>query len=151
MESKADIKENKIEMVNIHIDDKKDDDLSRCETPSSYSEVMKKQIIKEIYYPNIFSELKDMIKWKHLHEKIARYSEIISTILLLTSASSASLQLIYPDVKYFSMGVIVVNSITFSLNKLISSSKESGEKLRVATNKYLDGLNIKKDIPTLSI
>lgn len=105
------------------------------------------QEIKKIYWEQMVNDIKDNFIWRDRWMRITRYSETIATILLLSSGLCASLQLVYTDVKYFSVAVIIVNSIIFSLNKLATSGKDNNSRLNTVVNDYLKSIKIDRVIP----
>ena len=126
--------------VKIHDDDKSND------AEMSYSEQIRKDIIKSIYFPQVMKDIRVNLHWRDLWIKIAKYSDVISTILLLGSGSLASFQTIYDD-KLFSIGVILLNCVIFTLNKLSSTAKQEATKLTEFSNNYMKELHINKTLP----
>lgn len=129
--------------VKIHDNDEKSNDVSKTE---SYSEQIRKDIIKSIYFPQVIKDLRTALKWKDLWISISKYSDVIATILLLGGSSLSSFQTIY-DNKMFSVGAILCNGVVFTLNKLSTISKQEASKLADQTNKYMDEIHVNKKLP----
>lgn len=130
--------------VKIH-DEEKSTDGSKAET--SYSEQIRKDIIRSIYFPQVIKDIRTALKWKDLWGRISKYSDVISTILLLGSGSLSSFQTIYEN-KMFSVGAILCNGVVFTLNKLSTISKQEAQKLTDQTNKYMNEVHINKQLPS---
>jgi hypothetical protein len=133
--------------VIIHEDEKSNDN---SKNDTSYSEQIKRDIIRSIYFPEVMREIRESLKWKSLWAKISKYSDVIANILLLSSGSLASFQTIYSN-KMFSIGVILCNTVVFTLNKLSSMAKTEASKLNEHTNKYMNELHINKSLPNEQI
>lgn len=129
--------------VKIH-DEEKSNDGSKSEV--SYSEQIRKDIIRSIYFPQIMKDIRENLKWRDLWIKISKYCDVISTILLLGSGSLASFQTIYEN-KLFSIGVILLNCVIFTLNKLSTTARGEGQKLTDLTNNYIKEMHINKQLP----